>query len=274
MSLDSVRLMRETFVARVEYHPTLDSTNDRAKRLAARGVRELPLLVVADCQTAGRGRGARRWWTGEGSLAFSLLLDAQAVAAGESRSPLVALAAGVAVAEVIKRDIPEQSEGRLAKISNVPFYRVGLHWPNDVMVRVAEPADDRKLAGILVEVLPDRRHVVGIGLNTNNTAADAPAELRDNIATIRDLAERPLDNGLLLIDLLQSIERQFTTLQSDPQAVAAAADRLLLQHGQTLTLNLGKTSVQGVCRGIARDGALLLETPAGVQSFFSGTLRS
>ena len=75
-------------------------------------------------------------------------------------------------------------------------HQVGIHWPNDVHVRISQPqgeADDRKLAGILVEVLPDRRHVIGIGLNVNNTLADAPAELRDTAATLRDLSGREHD---------------------------------------------------------------------------------
>lgn len=153
--LDVDRVVRETFVARAEYHPTLTSTNDRATRCATEAPGELPLLVVADEQTAGRGRGADRWWTGRGSLAFSLLLEMhQRAVDRRSGAPLAALAAAVAIVETV-----------------TPLLRprpVGIHWPNDVW------AGGRKLAGVLVEVLPDRRHVIGIGLNTNNSSVDAP----------------------------------------------------------------------------------------------------
>ena len=77
---------------------------------------------------------------------------------GEGRAPLVALAAAVAVAETLAPLLPD--------------HQVGLHWPNDVL------AGRQKLAGILIEVLAGGRHMVGIGVNTNNTLADAPLELR------------------------------------------------------------------------------------------------
>jgi BirA family transcriptional regulator, biotin operon repressor / biotin---[acetyl-CoA-carboxylase] ligase len=260
--IDAIRLMRETFVARVEYHPTLDSTNDRAAQCAAQGVTELPLLVVADRQTAGRGRGGNRWWTGPHSLAFSLLVDAQSVAAEANRSPLVALAVAVAVVDAVA--------------PLLPAYQVGIRWPNDVYAHMAQRQssrpDERKLAGILVEVLPDRRHVIGIGLNVNNTAADAPAELRNTVATLRDLAGHEHDRCKILVDLLQLMQRQFSQLCHDPKMVAARADSLCLQRGRTMTLAWTGRETTGVCRGIAADGAILLETPAGVQPFCAGSL--
>jgi BirA family transcriptional regulator, biotin operon repressor / biotin---[acetyl-CoA-carboxylase] ligase len=269
MTLDTVRLLRETFVARVEYHPTVASTNDRAARLAAQGARDLPLLVVADQQTAGRGRGANRWWTGPGSLAFSLLVEAEMVAADAGRSPLVSLAVAVAVTEaVVSRLTADCPDFRAGENGTVPLNRpdVGIRWPNDVL------AAGRKLCGILVEVLPDRRHVIGIGLNVNNTAADTPAELRTTIATLRDLTGRTHDRTETLIDLLGRLERVFSALRADAASVAARADALCLQRGRSVTLHWGNREVVGDCRGIAADGALLLKTASGVQPFHSGVL--
>jgi BirA family transcriptional regulator, biotin operon repressor / biotin---[acetyl-CoA-carboxylase] ligase len=293
--IDVVRILRETSVVRAEYRPTLVSTNDRAAQCAALGVKDLPLVVVADQQTAGRGRGSNRWWTGPGALAFSLLVDAETVAAGEGRSPLMSLAAAVAVADVVAPLLPDR--------------QVGLYWPNDVIVRrtdipvchrrtdipvcqnaadipVCQPSpeaqgrqeclphqsQDRKLAGILVEVLPDRRHVIGIGLNTNNTAADAPAELQATVATLRDLSGRAHDQTALLIDLLRRLEQEFARLRSDAKSVAARADELCLDRGRSLTLRWGDRAITGLCRGIAADGAIRLETAGGEETFCSGTL--
>ena len=129
-----------------------------------------------------------------------------------------------------------------------------------------------ELAGILIEVLPDGRHVVGIGLNTNNTLADAPAELQSTAATLRDLGRRTYDQTAILIDLLQRLEREFVQLGSRPEAVAARADVLCLQRGQMLRLDWGKRSVAGLCRGIAADGAIRLETPTGTETFYSGSV--
>ena len=248
--INVVRILRETFVAQAEHHPSLGSTNDRAAQCAARGAKELPLLIVADEQTAGRGRGGKRWWTGRGGLAFSLLVAPETVAAQESRSPLVALAAAVAVAETLAPLLPDHPPG--------------IHWPNDVLV------SGKKVSGILVEVLPDRRHVVGIGLNTNSTLADASADLQATAVTLRDLTGRQHDQTAVLIDLLRRLDEQFAKLRENPAAVAAAADALCLQRGQTVTLQWNDHATTGLCRGIAPDGTLLLETPTGIARFHSG----
>src|SRR5262245_56021576 len=70
--IDSNTILKGTFVAHIEHHQVLDSTQFRARALAegSRNSASLPALVVADRQTAGRGRAENRWWTGEGSLAF------------------------------------------------------------------------------------------------------------------------------------------------------------------------------------------------------------
>ncbi len=250
--LDIDRILSQTWIAQAEHHPAIGSTNDRAAERAGQGIAQLPLLVVADRQTSGRGRGTNRWWSGSGALTFSLLVDAETVGANLSRSPLVALATAVAVVETV---------GPL-----LDAHEVGIHWPNDVL------ADGRKLCGILVEVLPDRRHVIGIGLNVNNTLADAPAELQATAGTLRDLSQREHDQTGILIELLKRLDGEFRQLRSDPKVVAARADARCLQRGRLLTLQWADRTVTGRCRGIAADGALLLETPTGVEPFHSGTL--
>ena len=248
--LEIDRIVGETFIVQAEHHPTLGSTNDRARERAARGITGLPLLVVADRQTAGRGRGDKRWWTGAGGLALSLLVEADAVAAGRSRSPLVALATAVAVVETVAPLLPARE--------------VGIRWPNDVL------AAGRKLAGILVEVLPDRKHVIGVGLNTNNTLADAPAELQATIGHAPRSIRREHDQTAILIDLLQRLDREFQHLRTSVSDVAARANALCLQRGRTVTLEQGNRTITGRCQGIAPDGALLLETAKGVETVYSG----
>jgi BirA family biotin operon repressor/biotin-[acetyl-CoA-carboxylase] ligase len=246
------RILRETWIARTEYLPSVGSTNDVAVACNAAGESQLPLLVLADHQTAGRGRGSHRWWTGQGALTFSLLVEGAMLGAGCERSPLVSLAVAAAVAEIVAAYLPSQS--------------VGIHWPNDVFT------GGRKIAGILIEVLPDRRHVIGIGVNVNNTSADAPGELQSTVATLRDLSGQTHDPTEFLIQLLQQLEREWAQLRENPAVVAKHADALCLQCGQTLTLEWATQTVLGACRGIAEDGALLLETPNGIKAFYSGVL--
>ncbi len=271
--IDLDRLLRETFVARAELHAELGSTNDRAQQAAAEGG-PLPLLVLAERQTAGRGRGGNRWWTGRGSLAFSLLLpplpdtmagsprwrgkrpgETKPSSQAPSQQPatsLVGLAAAVAVVEA--------AGGRL------PDVPLGIHWPNDVF------AAGRKLAGVLVEVLPGGHVVVGIGMNCNDSAADAPAELRDRIATLCDLAGREHPLGEVLIDVLAAFKRLLDTLLSDPAAVAGQADARCLQRDEWLRVESGSQVVEGRCLGIAPDGALELQTREGRKTLYSGVV--
>ena len=140
-----------------------------------------------DQQTAGRGRGSNRWWTGPGSLAFSLLIDRKdASAASRQMSMLASLATGVALVDALS--------------PLVPGHEIGIHWPNDVML------DGRKLAGVLIEILPDGKQVIGIGINTNNTATDAPAEVRPRVVTLRDATGQTCDSTDLLIAILNQLD--------------------------------------------------------------------
>lgn len=252
MTLDTNRLIRETFVARVEHYPVLGSTNDRAKQCAAENSGPLPLLIVADQQTAGRGRGANRWWTGGGGLAMSLLLDGRSWAADPALGAFVSLAAAVAVSHVVAPLLPGMS--------------VGIHWPNDVF------AAGKKLAGILVEVPPGRLYVVGVGLNLNNTLREAPAELQSTAVSLLDLTGREHDATEFIILLLQRFASLLKDLPHAPHGISRLADDLCLQRGMTLNVETGGKRVRGVCRGIAPSGALLLDSPDRTIEIVSGVV--
>jgi BirA family transcriptional regulator, biotin operon repressor / biotin---[acetyl-CoA-carboxylase] ligase len=175
----------------------VDSTNARARELAARGAPPGTLVTAAE-QTAGRGRQGRTWSAPAGqALLCSLVL----------RDPprLLPLAAGLAVADEVG------SEARVK-------------WPNDVLL------DGRKVAGILVEGRPQEGWaVLGIGLNIGVRAADLPAELRDRAGTLGRSAG---DLEPTLSRLLEGLERW---LAAAPEGVLAALrerDALLGHHVQ------------------------------------------
>lgn len=252
-ALDRHRLVDETFLSRVEHHSVLASTNDLARRRAAQSDVELPLAIVADRQTAGRGRGSHRWWTGRGSLAMSLVLEADRSGREQAVHPLLGLAAAVAVVRACEPLVPGRT--------------LGLHWPNDVVI------EGRKLSGILVEVPGSRRPIVGIGLNTNNRMADAPEALRSVATTLRDLTDRQHDHTELLIALFRHLDLLLQQLAKSPEQVAAEADDLCRQRGRLLTIRAADRVTSGRCAGIAPDGALLLETPEGLRKFHSGAIQ-
>ena len=255
MNIDTDRLLAANWIAHAEHHATLDSTQTRARELvqSTGGSPQTPALVVADRQTAGRGRGSNQWWTGDDSLAFSLLIDPAQFGFPRRAVPRLSLAVGVALVDALAP--------RLAD------HPLGLHWPNDIYV------GPKKLAGILVEVLPSGLHIIGIGLNSNNSAASAPSELRQSVATLLDLTGMLHDHTELLLAILENIEAALHQLNEPIETLGQRFDLLCRQHGQTLTIYQGDRATTGRCAGIAPDGALLLETAAGRQSFYSGTLQ-
>jgi BirA family biotin operon repressor/biotin-[acetyl-CoA-carboxylase] ligase len=253
MPIDASHLISATWIDAVEHRLELDSTQDLARSAAEVLPWDRSLLVVADRQTAGRGRGTNRWWTGEGSLAISVLFDPLRFGLERRAVPQVSLAAGVALVDSVAPLLCEQP--------------LGLHWPNDVYVGGC------KLAGVLVDVLADGRHILGVGVNTNSDLADAPDELRESIATLHWLTGRVIDHGEFLEIFLEQMAVSLRMLAQTPLQLGARFDELCLQHGELLTLRHGVDRTTGRCIGIAPDGALLLDTDQGRRKFYSGTLR-
>lgn len=247
-------LLSQTFVRDVEWHAELASTNDRALELCASGAIETPHLVVADRQTAGRGRGANAWWSGPGALTFSLIIATEQVEVPPVRWPQVSLTTGLAVCEAVS--------------SLLPTAEVSLKWPNDVHLH------RRKVCGILVEVPGSRRGtlVLGIGINVNNLIADAPAELRETAISLADAAGVRLDRPALLTRVLQQIERELAHLAQGNPELAERWQALCCLRGRHVRLVAGEREHAGRCHGIDSEGALVIETEAGRQPFFGGVI--
>jgi len=270
-TLQLSRIISETFLADGEYHDVIDSTNNRAKVLAASVEIALPYLVLAEEQTAGRGRGLRRWWTGKGSLAFSIIIPLS-----QDRPANTALSSiGSTPSTWGWTTIPEDNIRLLGLAGSLAVYRaardyvpsnlpLGIHWPNDVY------ANNAKLAGVLVEVTANRRAVIGIGVNVNNRAENAPPDLLCRIATLSQISGQMLDRTALLIEILNQLQDLLGILTTEPSQLAAEANRVCLQKGRELALELEHRLVTGKCLGIDSTGALILETDAGEQRFLSG----
>lgn len=245
------RVRAETFIRHAECHQELGSTNDRALALAADASLPTPALVFAERQRAGRGRGANVWRSGPGALTFSVVIE-RPVGLPRERMPILSLAAGLAARDAIAAVAPSHN----AKVK----------WPNDVYLA------GRKVCGILTEVPPGNpdRAVVGVGLNLNNSLADAPEEVRRRAVSIREATEAVTDPGDALVSFLAQFEAELAELAT----VGGVAVRRWSPHcfliGRDVRLRTPAGEAVGICLGIAEDGALLLETARGPQAFHAG----
>jgi BirA family biotin operon repressor/biotin-[acetyl-CoA-carboxylase] ligase len=237
----------------IERHAELDSTNNRAAQLAAQPSVTLPALVVAERQTAGRGRGSNSWWSSAGALTFSLLLDAASEELAPARWPLVSLATAIAVADVLEGFLPDAAQ---------------LKWPNDVFVH------GRKICGILVEAPPVRpaRLVVGIGINVNNSLREAPEEVRARATSCIDQRGAELDREAVLDAVVSQTLANIAALSRDFDLVRLWSPRCLLT-GRSVVIATSNGEVTGDCGGIARDGALLVRSERGVERVFAGVVK-
>ena len=250
--LEPDRIRLPASLSRVEYHATIDSTNDAARRRAAELPRDVGLLIVAEKQTAGRGRGANRWWTGAGSLAFSVLFDPSRYGIAVRYASMVPLAAAIAVVDVVTQHLPGPA--------------IGIRWPNDVYI------GERKLAGVLVEGLPDGRQILGLGCNVNNPLTSAPTEVSAIVVSLIDELGGRLDRTEFLSELLSALDASLTRLGENFADVGRLADSLCLQRERVLNVQVGEERVTGICTGIADDGALKLDTPIGPRTLYSGVV--
>jgi BirA family biotin operon repressor/biotin-[acetyl-CoA-carboxylase] ligase len=257
-SFDLGRMSRESFIADVEFHTELDSTNDRAIALAAEQDIATPLLVLTERQTAGRGRGQNHWWSAPGSLTFSLLFDTATIGVPMDRWPQVSLAAALAIRQTIADLLPGDD--------------VRVKWPNDVFLR------SRKVAGILVEIPPVRpqKLVLGVGINVNNSFTTAPAELREKATSLIDnqnlRCHATFDLTELLLRILQQVAAELTPLKASATGLATRWRPHCFLDGRTVHIASGATTHIGLCRSIDETGALHLETESGRHRLLSGVV--
>lgn len=236
------------------YYQETDSTNSQARALASKGYPE-GTLVVADMQTAGRGRRGRSWYSpGNQGIYMSLILRPVLPLKEISR---ISLLVAVAVAETLEEEL------------NLP---ARIKWPNDILV------NNKKIAGILSEVVSDMDGieyiVVGIGLNINNQLQDFPSDLRTPPTSARVEDQRLVSRVKVLQGLMVRLERRYFDL-------LAGSFEGTLEKGKSLSLAIGQElkldTISGVLVGKAVDiddhGFLLLRDQSGtIHTILSGEI--
>lgn len=248
LSLERLRrhLTTEVVGHHVYIFNSVDSTNRALARLADRGAGE-GTVVLAEAQTAGRGRHGSPWFSPEGANLYASVLFHPRIAPREL--PLFAPIASLALAEAV------WLEGAPALIK----------WPNDIVVR------GRKLGGVLVEaaVIGGRLAyvILGIGVNLNVQPAELAAGLgstAEGAVSLQEILGREVERNAFAAALLNRLEKwHHTFLTRGPDAVRAAWLARDALHGHRLEARTDGEVCEGWCRGIHSDGSLILEDDDG-----------
>ena len=223
---------------RVIYYPRLTSTMDAARQAAQRGAVE-GTVIIADEQTAGKGRINRNWFSPEGSIALSVILYPPV-----SYLPYLIMLASLAVVHSIEA---------------VTGLKPEVKWPNDVLVH------GKKVCGILIESEIQGNTaafaIMGIGINVNFKLSDFP----DIAATATSLADelgRKVSRVDIIKRLLTDIEQLYLALSVGEPIYQEWRDRLVTL-GREVQVTSGKNMLAGIAESVARDGSLLLRHPNG-----------
>jgi BirA family biotin operon repressor/biotin-[acetyl-CoA-carboxylase] ligase len=227
----------------VHHHETVPSTNELAFKLATDGAGHGE-LVVAEEQTAGRGRRGRTWASPPGvNLHASVIIRPDLP---PYRAPEMTLVAAVALAETL------QEAGAEAHIK----------WPNDILV------NGKKIAGILTELSADsdRIHflVLGIGVNLNASADQLPKEVAEQATSLMRVRGKKVPRALFTAALLSHLEdwvERHATEGFEP--VRQVWRQMSSTLGHEVLVKSEKRELKGVAEDIDESGALLLRTPEG-----------
>jgi BirA family biotin operon repressor/biotin-[acetyl-CoA-carboxylase] ligase len=234
------------------YYDEIESTNTEARGLAADGAPE-GTVVVAEHQSAGRGRLGRQWTSPAGKgLLFSVVLRPRLPM---TAAHLLTLVAATAAAEGI--------EGQ----TKIP---VQIKWPNDLIV------NGRKVGGILLEVAGEfdevKWVVVGVGVNVNTEFAELPVALRRSAISLKVAVGKPVDRSVLLARILLSLEKYYLDSAANgfEKPLRGFRERDYLLH-RSVSVQTREGPVIGEAAGIDDRGALLVELPhRHVRRFYAG----
>ena len=219
---------------------SLPSTNTELARRASEGAAE-GLAIVADEQTAGRGRLQRAWSSPKGAgLYFSILLRPTIA---QIYWPLITFMAALAVGDALREGGGVQTD---------------IKWPNDLL------SGERKICGILAEAIDTpvgRAVILGIGINLTEDAY--PPELGNVATSVSEATGGPPDREQILAALLDALSRWYSRLEEPGQIVDAWSNGSSYAIGRLVQVTNGDDVWQGTTCGVEPDGALRLRTSNG-----------
>lgn len=238
--------------AQFDVFATIDSTNSELMRRISQQNLNSGTVVVAEAQTAGRGRRGREWQSPFGAnLYYSyywLLQDGLARAMG------VSIAVGLAVHDCL----------RIIGMKNV-----ALKWPNDILV------DGAKLAGILVELdgQPEGPCHLVIGIGLNLAMPSSASERIDQTWTDLKSQQIDIEKNLLVATLTVCLEKRLASYaKAGLSQMYKEWNELNAFKGELISLNTGERAWQGMCVGIDEQGGICLRQDGEVKSYYGGEI--
>lgn len=227
----------------VHFYEELGSTNVQAKLEAESGAEE-GTLVVADMQTAGRGRRGRSWSSPAGvNVYFTLVLRP---GYSPDKASRVTLLMALAVAEGISASCG---------------VKAGIKWPNDVVV------NGRKVCGILTEMGMEHTAVsyVVIGAGVNVLRQGFPPEIAATATSLQAECGREISRASLVAEIIKSFEKYYAGFRREAalSGMREQYDSLLVNRNREVRVLDPKGEFEGVARGINESGELLVERKDG-----------
>ena len=227
----------------VKYYDKIDSTNNQVRRLAEEGAEE-GLLVVAECQEAGKGRRGRVWKSPAGSgIWMSFLLKPQV---GPEHASMLTLVAAMAVA---------------SGIQDITGMETKIKWQNDLVL------SGKKICGILTEMSTDldsiRYIIVGIGINVNTP--DFPEDIAATATSLYLESGKSWKRSELIAAIMKRMEQYYEIFlkTADLSGLKEEYESKLANLGRQVKVLAPKQEYCGICRGITDGGELLVEREDG-----------
>jgi BirA family biotin operon repressor/biotin-[acetyl-CoA-carboxylase] ligase len=242
---------------RVLWLESTASTNDVAARLAESGAEE-GTTVVAEMQTAGRGRHGRVWFSPPGAGLYVSVIVRPGTGLDNDQNPttLLTLASGVAIAEAVRA------------VTGLP---AEIKWPNDVLI------GGRKLAGILTEaaVQAGVPQFIIIGFGVNLQSAAYPPPLAPRVTSLEVETTRPAERAVMLAEILAALGERYADLRAGRFDAILSAWRQLSPSlpGALVEWDSHSGIVRGYAQDIDQQGALLVRVGAKVERVVAGEVR-
>ena len=235
----------------IQYFDCLDSSNREAMRQAEAGAKE-GSVIIAEQQSAGRGRLGRTWHTVGDSLALSIILRPPL---SPEQVPQLSLLTAVALQQALSQYCDD----------------IRIKWPNDLLIHGA------KVSGILTEMRaePGLVHavIVGIGINIKAPQQGWPKDIVQTVTALQSHHKNTISRLQCASSILKSMDQWYATYLK--QGFAPIRDAWWQAHaasGQKVRVHDGKSYIEGIAQALDDDGALLLKTQHGNQRIIAGEL--